>query len=434
MIRFLGSIAWVVLLVAASACSSGKPYRIELMPSPAVYSSGILDPFAGSGPADPGYELLFATDREPAGDEDKEPYYTSARGHALRLGAAAVELVADPPLDWEQAKRTSLAADRGAKFPLQVSGCEEYGVLDAGIPVLAGIEGDPEAGRKFARRIDGHLAQATVKDIFIYVHGYKVVFEDPVLVAAELWHFLGYEGVFVAYSWPATPSVWAYASDIETAAYTARNLRILIEYLSKHTKARRIHVLGYSAGTRVVFGALAQLALLHSGKSAEEIRQRVRLGHVILTAGDVDRDMVAAFIEDGLLEVSDALTIYQSGSDAALGLSKWLFSRQRVGQVGNEEQFGESARDLVRSRKDLIVINASDAADAGSGNGHGYFRNSPWVSSDILLTLRFDLSPARRGLVREEAHFSWEFPPDYLDRLRSLARSSSSPGAKQPAR
>jgi hypothetical protein len=115
------------------------------------------------------------------------------------------------------------------------------------------------------------------------------------------------------------------------------------------------------------------------------------------------------------------LTLYQSGSDAALGFSKWLFSRKRVGQVGNAEDLTEQARRRLRAREDLVVINATEAEGAQTGNGHGYFRQSPWASSDILLTLRYGLKPAERGLVREPDRIAWTFPPDYLDRLRKIA-------------
>jgi esterase/lipase superfamily enzyme len=411
--RRCAGLALLLLLVAA--CASGRPYRIELMPSPALYAQGILDPFAGSGPVDPDYDLLYATDREPAAEGDSEPFYTSERGHALRVGAAGVMLVADPPLDWEQTKRESLAADREGRYPLQVAGREEYGVLDAGLAGFTGVAADEIARRRFARTIDGYLERAQVKDVFIYVPGFKVVFEDPVLVAAELWHFLGYEGVFLAYSWPATPSVWAYTKDIETAAYSARNLRVLIEFLSRHTTARRIHLLGYSAGTRVVFGAVSQIVLL------DRDRSRYRLGHVILAAGDVDGDLAASYLADGLLDACESFTLYQSGGDAALGFSKWLFSRKRLGQVGSEENLSERARRWLLEHRKLVVIDATEAEGATGGNGHGYFRKSPWASSDILLTLRYDLAPAARGLVRDEGSVTWRFPPDYVERLRAIA-------------
>ncbi|MGD8270226.1 MAG: hypothetical protein PVH69_08630 [Desulfobacterales bacterium] len=40
----------------------------------------------------------------------------------------------------------------------------------------------------------------------------------------------------------------------------------------------------------------------------------------------------------------------------------------------------------------------TDTPGADSGNGHAYFRKSPWTSSDILTTLTFDLKPQERGL------------------------------------
>ncbi|MDX2499988.1 MAG: hypothetical protein QNL14_05700, partial [Deltaproteobacteria bacterium] len=43
----------------------------------------------------------------------------------------------------------------------------------------------------------------------------------------------------------------------------------------------------------------------------------------------------------------------------------------------------------------------------------------PWASSDILITLAYGLSPAERGLVRGENMPVWEFPADYIERLRA---------------
>ena len=63
------------------------------------------------------------------------------------------------------------------------------------------------------------------------------------------------------------------------------------------------------------------------------------------------------------------------------------------------------------------MIDVSDAEGAGSGNGHGYFRNSPWASSDILMTLMYDLAPEQRGLRLKTSMPVYEFPPDYMNRL-----------------
>ncbi|MCF7985059.1 MAG: alpha/beta hydrolase [Thiohalocapsa sp.] len=61
-------------------------------------------------------------------------------------------------------------------------------------------------GERFAAALDARLAVAATKDVYIYVHGYKVDYENPVLVAGELWHFLGNDGAFIAYRSTATCS------------------------------------------------------------------------------------------------------------------------------------------------------------------------------------------------------------------------------------
>ncbi|MGB5748497.1 MAG: alpha/beta hydrolase [Desulfobacterales bacterium] len=138
-------------------------------------------------------------------------------------------------MSWEEARRISLAKNRSKKYPIQVVGINEYGILDrSATPLIAPDQLGQDshaAARSFADAVNTKLANSKRKDIYVYTHGYKVIFDNPILVANELWHFLGYDGVFVAYAWPSTPSRWAYLRDIETAVGFARNLRIFLEYL-----------------------------------------------------------------------------------------------------------------------------------------------------------------------------------------------------------
>ncbi|MEJ2604719.1 MAG: hypothetical protein P8172_15805, partial [Gammaproteobacteria bacterium] len=64
------------------------------------------------------------------------------------------------------------------------------------------------------------------------------------------------------------------------------------------------------------------------------------------------------------------------------------------------------------------------AEGSTTGNGHAYFRASPWVSSDILMTLLYDLPPQERGLVRSPSMPMWIFPEDYPRRMREALASS----------
>ena len=66
--------------------------------------------------------------------------------------------------------------------------------------------------------------------------------------------------------------------------------------------------------------------------------------------------------------------------------------------------------------------------DASVGNGHAYFRRSPWVSSDILMSLMYDFTPSERGLTRRAGHTAWSFPKDYTERLRKeLSKRKATP-------
>jgi len=414
----------LLLPLLTSACSSTGPYQIDLMPAPEIYSEGKVDPFRDDSAQStiPYDGVLYATDRLPAKGSEVDDFYANERGHALRLGVGKVEL-GHRPLSWEEAKRISLLKNRDQVYPLTVTEVRELGLLDSSrSDAFDGpeIRSEKSADREFAALINAKLAVSGTKDVYVYIHGYKVVFPNPLLVSTELWHYLGYEGAFVAYAWPSTPSAWAYAKDLETAAYSARNLRLLLEYLAARTRARRIHVIAYSAGTRVAMEALGQLALLNAGETKHTVARKLRIGNVILIGSDADRDIFGGLLEDGLLKLMERLTVYMSGTDQALGFSSFVFTRPRVGQLFRPGKLDPEVQDYLSRTQDLVGIDVTDAEDASAGNGHSYFRDSPWVSSDVLITLKYDLAPGQRGLEQRPTSPFWTFPKDYVQRLRVL--------------
>jgi len=382
-----------------------------------VFAEGLVDPFAGTGPGGPKFKLLYVTDRAPATGDDEERFYRNARGHVLRAGEADIEFELSG-IDWQTVKRESLSKTRDREYVLRVAATTDFGILDR-TRTLFDKEKHTSADARFKKAIDARIAASRHKDVTIFVHGYLVVFEHPLLISAELWHFLGYEGAFIAYSWPSTPSTLAYLADLESATLTSRNLRLLVEFLAEKTDVRRIHVIGYSMGARVVAGMLQQIGTQNTHRDRADVRRELRLGHVMIIGSDMDRDIFAGQLLDGMLKAPETLTLYQSGSDSALGTSEWLFDRKRVGQfLGPTERSPELDR-FLSTHKNFRIIDATAAEESGSGNGHWYFRKSPWVSSDILLTLLTNRSPAERGLVKEEGGALWRFPPDYVERLRS---------------
>jgi len=127
-----------------------------------------------------------------------------------------------------------------------------------------------------------------------------------------------------------------------------------------------------------------------------------------------------SYLSDGLLNVQKHMTIYMSETDKALGVSQFLTNRQRLGQMfggdgGEMTPWGRKA--LVKYADQISLINVTSAEGSSSANGHGYFRASPWASSDILMTLYYGLKPKERGLVDQEGLPMYTFPPDFINRL-----------------
>jgi esterase/lipase superfamily enzyme len=417
-LQFARRTRMLALALLVSACGSGVYDKIDLMPSPEIYTSGALDPFPDvSAHVLPEQSRLFyVTDRAPAGPGDKQPRYTNERGTVLRAGTARVSITPEVT-SWEEIRRITRADIRDADYVLQVADTTEIGPLPVSATAL--LDNPPDAaetrasGTAFARQINRQLALSGNKDIFIYVHGYNVDFEYPVLVAKELQHFLGYQGAFISYGWAATPNRFAYFKDLETADATRRNLRELLGFLSKNTNVRRINLIGYSAGSRLVFETLYQVALMKKSGA----RDLPRLGRVVLVGSDLDRQYFAQSLADGLLDAADNLSIYMSGTDSALAMSSLIYGRNRLGQVLQEGEVSAAQQQTLSEFRNLSLIDVTDAEAADAGNGHWYFRSSPWASSDIFVSMLRSTPPETRGLVRRPGAALWKFPPDYPARL-----------------
>lgn len=419
-LKLLMRIQLPLLAALMAGCTSG-PRTIDLMPAPEVFADGAVNPLPkGSPPLSyDDFKILYATDRKPSDDLEQSPFYLNEAGFLVRMGRASIK-AAPAGVSWEQVRRISLSTNRkSGDYPIQLTSVEETNILDSSYNLLTRTapSSTNDSGEKFADMIDHRLTDSGVKDIYIYVHGYRVVFDDPLLLSAQLWHFLGYRGAFVAYAWPATPNVLAYMSDLEASITMARKFRLFLAYLSEKTQAKRIHIISFSAGSRLVVRALEQMASLNADETDEQIRKDIRIGNVIIVGGDISREEFGAALMDGILRIPERLVVYMSSTDRALAWSRFIFRRERLGEMWAKE-LPPRTEDFLRANPSLELVDVTGVSGSTTGNGHAYFRNSPWVSSDILTMLAFNLDATQRGLEKETDLLVWRFPGDYIAQLK----------------
>lgn len=399
--------------------------KAVLMSTPLMFRDGLARPYERL-PEDirpPEVDIFFATDRQPSATNILYPlFYGNDRNMTLSLGRAGVRF-GDEDMAWPDVERASFKKDRSLKVPLQVARIDELSTLgNAEVLLEDALRGPDTATDRFIDAVRRRLARSETKDIYIFVPGFKVDFAYPVLVAAELWHYMGYPGAFIAYSWPSRQRLRDYLTDMETTAFTAQHFRMLLIYLAINTDARRIHILSYSAGARIVSQALYELRLMGYGYSVDELKDRLKIGQVLFAAPDIDLMLFAARYRDRFEDIADTITIYLNANDTALNWALRFLGWPRLGAPGELGLTPEELRSL-HFMENTMLIDVAAAENAASGNGHGYFIKSPWVSTDLILAFTCGAPPAGRGLVRKEKDVIWKFPGDYPQKIKGILAS-----------
>ena len=395
-----------------------------LMSTPLIYRNSRQEAFLAI-PKDvspPVFDVYYATDREPVEMAPFHPaFYGNERSRSLSLGIANVRL-GSGEMKWPEIRKISLMEKRPKAIPLNIERIETLHKIGSAEKTLkASLDKGIQTHDPFIARINHRLSNSDTKSIFIFVPGFKVDFTYPVLVAAELWYYMGCPGAFIAYSWPSKQRLRDYFSDIETAAFTAQHFRMLLLYLADRTEAENIHILSYSAGARIVSQALHELRLMAYGIRVSRLKKILKIGQVIFTAPDIDLMLFASRYRDGFDDIAENITIYTNANDNALNWALRFFGWPRLGAPGELGLTPEKIRSLEDVGK-TVIIDVAEAENSASGNGHGYFIKSPWVSSDILLILRYGLEVSERGLLKPKEVAVWSFHSKYPSTIRQLIK------------
>jgi esterase/lipase superfamily enzyme len=395
-------------VVLASLCLlAGCTAKPHLIPPPAVFKDERLD-FASRLPVDlrsTQLPVFYATTRAPA-RPGKPGHYINHVGDGMRLGVAAVRL-GEPGWSWPDLVASDRTSAVQRPRPGAVQAVEEFGTSSDD-----GELGD--ADRRFLAELDGQLARARNREVVLYVHGYRVTFDEIAVQMGSFAHYLGH-GTMVTFQWPTGLNFWNYLTDCPRAERYIPHIERLITLLAR-SSAENINVMAYSCGSPLLAAALARLRMRHPAEGQPELLNRYRLGSVIFVASDVDLKTFAREHVPPSLELAHQLIVYVSRKDRALGWSTLVAGASRLGKPDIADL---TPRELDRLAADprLQVIDVTDvrgAHEMGGMKGHGYWYANDWISTDVTLSLRHPIPPQRRCLVHKPGTRQvWQIPEDY---------------------
>lgn len=402
--RSIAALAFVMGLLSLVSCVP-KPKPQWLMPAPQIYQKGGVNPFGGLAQKQKGTKLpvYYATNRNPAGR-----YYGSSVGPRLRFGVADVA-IGNESENLDSLVTASREATRATPLPLRLLRFDEFGTHD-----------QETHAPEWLRKVGETVRQSRTRDVLVYIHGAKVEFFHSCAFAAEVAHFTGRAITPVAFDWPTHPEILSYITrvDINHGIRSAEQLAELVRLLSTQSDIRRIHLVSWSAGARVLSRAMVKLG----GNKPASLRSRYRIGTTVFAASDVpEKDFLERL--PAIHALSDRVLIYLSDRDSALKWSSRLLGGGRRLGIAPASPTEEELSALKKHPRMEVVDTSYGRIERGFDiTGHRYWYQHPWVSSDLMVTLRTNADPAKRGLRAAPIQGVWYFAPDYGDGIGGIAR------------
>lgn len=397
------------LLLAAALLAGCAPVLPHLAPTPAILKDPRLDFERTLHPELRTTQLpvFFATNREPTGGPD---HFGNSAAERFALGVADVRL-GEPGWSWNQLVASDLASSVQQPRDGAVEGVRVLG--QAGRASEALTEGE----RAFVAAIDAQLARTSNRSLVLYVHGYRVTFDEVAVQMGSFAHYLG-QGTVVTFQWPTGTRFWNYVTDCPRARAYIPDIARLLTVVAR-TRAEQVNLLAYSCGSPLLAAALAQLRAQEPGLDAAALQQRYRIGNVIFAASDVDLKTFAREHVQPALDLARQVIVYFSRIDRALGFSALLAGASRLGDPDREDLQELSVAELRKLQDPRLqaidVTGVRGAHEMGGMKGHGYWYANEVISTDVTLSLRYPIPPQQRCLVRERGEQAWRIPDDYVD-------------------
>jgi len=241
--------------------------------------------------------------------------------------------------------------------------------------VLQAIE--PASDEDFYEALRARVAAASRSEVFVFVHGYNVTFEDAARRTAQIAHDVQFAGAPIFFSWPSQGGLLRYTVDETNVAWAVPHLKQFLLDVVQHSGADSVNLIAHSMGNRAMTEALCDLQA--------QFREGPALFHqVVLAAPDIDAEIFERDLAPALVKSAQRVTLYASSNDQALIASKKFHGYARAGDSGDG----------------LVVIPGIETVDVSALDtsllGHSYYGSSNPVLSDIRQLIHDSLPAAQR--------------------------------------
>lgn len=306
--------------------------------------------------------VYFATDRMPQKDS-KTIVFGSEQSESLTFGRATI-MVAKPA---ERSDRSILKSpvDKSSASvdPAHIETTEVTRLAIRKVEIT-------ESFRSAQQRLDA--ARVYPKQVFVFVHGFNVSFENALRRAAQIAYDLNFDGVPVLFSWPSRGGLWNYFPDRDNAVTAANHLKVVLEKVVEQTGATKIHLIAHSMGNVVLLDALEKIKLSQVNAS------NLKFAEIILHSPDVSKNRFSQQMA-AIKGMGSAATLYASQSDRALNLSSWIW--------------GERAGAAPSVVEGVETIDATAAGSSFLGLNHDLYVTNPAIFNDMRLVLELGKHP-----------------------------------------
>ena len=246
---------------------------------------------------------------------------------------------------------------------------------------------------KFWRNLEGTLDG---RRPVLYTHGYYISFERGCKRASLFQDSLGLTGRFLLFSWPSDGAILNYTRDESDLYWSVTPLAETLIGMVGRFGAGNFDIAAHSLGTRAVVLALAQIANEKRGNTP-------LVNQLVLLAPDIDAGVFRQYLAR-IRPLVRRITIYVSGNDTPLAVSRQLHGYPRLGESGSH----------LENLTGVDIIDVSEVP-VRYPSGHLYHLYNDVVAGDLVQLLDGDKPAAQRSNLKRTGEGYWLLQPAAVD-------------------